>query len=124
MRVCIPSKSNEGLNSVVDDRFANARYFALYDTELKYLRMLKNTKNHHRYGKQHLQNMLKENQVDAVICQILSGKTLKEIHRAGIKIYQTDATKISEITQHIDEHLEQEIKPEDGIIHDEEPDNE
>lgn len=111
MRICIPSKSNEGLNSQVDDRFAHARYFALYDTELKYLRMIKNAKTHHRYGKQHLQNMLKESHVDAVICLMLSGKILKEIHRAGIKIYQTDATNISEITQQIDESLKNEITP-------------
>lgn len=111
MRVCIPSKSNEGLNSIIDDRFAHARYFAVYDTELKYLRMLKNAKTHQRYGKQHLQNMLKENHIDAVICLELSGKILKEVHRAGVKVYQTDARKIFEVTEQIEESLSQEIIP-------------
>lgn len=124
MRICIPSKSNEGLNSQVDVRFAHARYFALYDTELKYLRMIKNTKTHQRYGKQHLQSMLKENRVDAVICLMLSGKILKEIHRAGIKIYQTDATSISEITQQIDENLKREITPDGDSDQEEETENE
>ncbi len=124
MRICIPSKSNEGLNSLVDDRFTHARYFAIYDTELKYLRMLKNTKQHNRYGKDHIQNMLKDNRIDAVICQVLSGKVLKEIHGTGVKAYQTDVKTISEITHHIDQNLTNLITPEDEQNNNDEEDRE
>ena len=50
MKICMPIKSEDGLESIVHDHFGSAAQYAIYDTETKELITVVNPDPHHAGG--------------------------------------------------------------------------
>ena len=113
MHICIPVISKDGRSSKLDHRFANAHYFAIFDTELKYLQMIRNPKYHHQQKEPYLQKMIQEHGINAVICADIDEKVLRKLNHLGVKVYKTEEKDVAGILEHLNRNLAGEIIPED-----------
>jgi len=108
MWICIPTKTNEGYGARVVSYLAHAQYLMLYNTDLHYLRMIKNKTRHHTYGKKKPREIIRDCHVQAVISSGLGKKELNTLEHMGIKFYQTNDKNVEEVLEHLDKSLLQE----------------
>lgn len=106
MRVCIPTKTNEGYEARVVPNFAHVPYFVIYDTNLHYLRTIKNKHRHHH---DHLagspRQTMRQQHIDAVISPEIKGKMLNSLIHSGIKVCRTNDKDVTGVLEHLDQNL-------------------
>ena len=95
-KIGIPTKENNW-ESPIDDRFARAPFFLIYDDESEKEEWLENTiGGAHGVGPKVIQ-MLAQNGVDVVIAPQLGGNALQAMEAAGIIAYRYEGNSIKEI---------------------------
>ena len=86
MKIAIPAKSNT-LESNVDERFARAEGFIIYDTESKEFEFIQNSMpDAHGAGPKAVQKLTQMG-VDALIIPALGNNALEAINASGMKAY-------------------------------------
>ena len=50
MRICIPTKTDNGTKAQVSEHFGSAPYFTIYDSDTKTIETLDNSNQHHEHG--------------------------------------------------------------------------
>jgi predicted Fe-Mo cluster-binding NifX family protein len=80
MKICIPTKSEDGKNSKVNEHFGSAPYFAIYNTDDSTLEFIENTNAHHSHGMCHPMTALSEQNIEVVICGGIGARALQKLN--------------------------------------------
>jgi predicted Fe-Mo cluster-binding NifX family protein len=91
MKICFPVDENKGLESRIHGRFGTAGLFLLVDSETRQIEEM----GHHdplngplwNFGGWH---------VDAIVAGNIGARTLAELSRAGLKVYQARKATVAE----------------------------
>lgn len=99
MLACIPTKGNAGLEDTVHDHFGSAPYFTLYDSESDKITVLENRNAHHSHGTCHPMNQLARYHIGCVVCSGMGRRAIEALNSEGIKIYQANVEKVSQVVE-------------------------
>ncbi len=117
MKICIPTKNNDGLNAKLSVHFGSAPYFTIYDTESQDLNAVKNENQHHEHGSCSPRKVVMGLGVQAVIAAGLGRRALLSLNESGIKVYKTEAKVVSEITNKLEEAFKEEMTFDSACVH-------
>ncbi len=108
MKIAVCAK-NEGLESLVDERFGRCENYVIYDTETKEAITVENTaKNEGSGAGGKAVNILNQNGVEAVVVPELGPKAVKAIDAFEIKAYRINDQKT--VQESIDALLEGKLR--------------
>ena len=96
MRICIPVKTNEGLNAHVNEHFGSAPYFLIYDTQQDTFEVIGNEDSHHVHGSCHPLKVLQGRQIDSVVCRGMGARAVERLNNGGIRAYISDVDTAEE----------------------------
>ena len=68
MKICIPTLSNDGKESKVNEHFGSAPYFAIFDTGDDTIEFIDNSDANHSHGMCQPIAALSEKGIEAVVC--------------------------------------------------------
>ncbi len=90
MRICIPVKENNGVQSRTYGHFGSAPWFIIYDTESNEIEEVANNNEHHEHGRCNPLSSLHSYNLDAMITGGIGRRALDKIHAAGMKVYRAE----------------------------------
>lgn len=111
MIACIPLNGNSGLEDTVSEHFGSAPYFGLYNTESDELSVIGNNNTHHLHGACQPMSALADRHVDMMICTGIGRRAIEALNRGGIKVYKSNAGKVSEVIEEIKAGKLEELDP-------------
>lgn len=117
MKICIPSKSAEGISARVSAHFGSAPFFTLYDTDTREIQVVKNQNQHHEHGQCRPRQAVIGLGVEAVIAAGLGQRALLGLNESGIRVYKTEAKTVGEILDHLEDHLREPMTLESACVH-------
>jgi predicted Fe-Mo cluster-binding NifX family protein len=109
MKLCIPTETNEGLNSNVCGHFGSAPYFMIYDAETGTFEVITNTNMHHSHGMCQPLSLIGDKQIDAVVCQGMGMGAFQKLQTKGIKAYKANAKTVEQLVKDFNSKLLEEI---------------
>ncbi len=96
MRICIPVKDDQGLNSIVHGHFGSAPGFVVYDTDTTELESVINQNVKHESGACNPLMSFENVKLDFVVAGGIGGGALSKLNQAGIRVFQATAKTIKE----------------------------
>lgn len=96
MKVCIPVKENQGLESVPFNHFGSAPMFIVCDLEKDEVKTLDNGDLGHEHGKCQPIKALSGEVVDAVIVGGIGQGAIVKLNSMGIKVFRACEGNVSE----------------------------
>lgn len=99
MKVCIPVKEYQGLDSIVYSHFGSAPVFALVDTETMAVEPLNNRDEHHDHGKCSPLKAIGGREITAVIVGGIGPGAIRGLDAAGIQVYRSSGGTVAEAVQ-------------------------
>ena len=109
MKLCIPTETNEGLNSNVCGHFGSAPYFMIYDAETGTFEVITNTNMHHSHGMCQPLSLIGDKHIDAVVCQGMGMGAFQKLSSKGIKAYKVNAKSVEQLIKDYKGKLLEEI---------------
>lgn len=105
MRICIPVRSDEGLDSHVFPHFGRAPCLAFVDTTSNACEVVSNTVHAHGHGHGHCvpAGTLMTRGVDAVICRRLGQRAFLNLSDAGVQVYVSRAHLVRDVLRDLQE---------------------
>ncbi len=100
MRICVPTESNLGQQAKVYDHFGSAPFFTIYDDSNDSYEILDNSNQHHIHSRCNPLSVIKEKNIDAVVCRGMGRRAIQGLNSVGIKVMITDAVNIESTIQH------------------------
>jgi predicted Fe-Mo cluster-binding NifX family protein len=88
MKLCIPTKMDDGKTANVHEHFGSAPYFAIYDTDSATVEILDNGNLHHSHGTCQPMSALGGRKIDAVVCGGMGARAVQKLNEGGIKVYR------------------------------------
>jgi len=101
MKICIPIDKDNGKKSKVYNHFGSAPYFAIYDIEKDEFEVRQNSNQHHIHGACHPLAVLKDKNINAIVCAGMGARAVQLLFKAGIKAYRTDASTVEEVLERL-----------------------
>ncbi len=86
MKVAIPTKGDGGLDSVVGEHFGRVPNYTIVDMGEKKICVVSNTSSH-KGGKGYPPEIMKENDVDVMICRDIGSRAVSIFKEMGIKVF-------------------------------------
>lgn len=86
MRLCIPSETEDGLKAQVGYHFGRVPLFTIYDDKIKEIEIVKNTSSH-RGGTKLPAELLREHNIDIMLCGGLGRRAIHLFEQFGIEVY-------------------------------------
>ena len=111
MKICIPVKDDQGLESTVSDHFGSAPIFIIYDIESKETTAINNSNKEHAHGMCQPLRALEEHNIDVVVCQGMGARAVQRLNMAGIKAYRVSGKTINDIIKKYNANELEEITP-------------
>lgn len=118
MKICIPIDKDNGKKSKVYNHFGSAPHFIIYDTEKDEFEVINNSYQRHAHGRCHPLVVLKDKNIDAVICGGMGARAVQLLLEAGIKAYRTDALTFEEVIEKLKDREFQEITVKNACMRD------
>ena len=97
MKICIPTLSQDGNESQVNEHFGSAPYFAVYDAESGTLDFIENTNADHSHGMCQPIDALSEMDIQAVVCGGMGARALQKLNQQGIKAYKASTGTVEDL---------------------------
>lgn len=88
MKLCIPIKEKNGLESRVYSHFGSASAFLLYDSKTDEHEILDNSNQHHAHGGCQPLESINDKNVDAVLVGGIGAGAISKLNARNIKVYQ------------------------------------
>jgi predicted Fe-Mo cluster-binding NifX family protein len=88
MKLCIPIKEKNGIESLAFSHFGSAPAFLLYDTNSDEYEIIDNTNQHHSHGACQPMQSLNGKDVNAVLVGGIGAGAIGKLHNQNIKVYQ------------------------------------
>ncbi|MCX6339907.1 MAG: NifB/NifX family molybdenum-iron cluster-binding protein [Candidatus Aureabacteria bacterium] len=101
MRIAVPIKEDRGLESPVHGHFGSAPIFARVDSETMEFKAFQNRNLEHAHGMCNPLSLIKDMQVDALICAGMGTRALQLLNQADIKVFKTSAQTVREAITHL-----------------------
>lgn len=86
MKIGVPSNGEKGLDEKVGEHFGRVPNYTIVDLENDNVKVVPNT-SHHMGGKGNPPEIMKNENVDAMVCQSLGRKAIDLFKRMGIEVY-------------------------------------
>ncbi|MHA2245827.1 MAG: NifB/NifX family molybdenum-iron cluster-binding protein [Candidatus Hodarchaeales archaeon] len=86
MRVCIPSETKGGLNDQIGYHFGRVPSYTIYDDNTKEVEIVQNTSTH-MGGTKLPAELLREQNIDVMICGGLGRRAIQLFEQYGIEVY-------------------------------------
>ncbi|WZL72353.1 NifB/NifX family molybdenum-iron cluster-binding protein [Clostridiaceae bacterium 35-E11] len=96
MKVCIPVKENNGLESIAYNHFGSAPFFLIYDLEKEEIKVIENEDLHHAHGMCQPLKALGGEAVDAILVGGIGAGALMKLNNQGIKVYKVAGETVSQ----------------------------
>lgn len=96
MKIAIPVKENQGLESVPYNHFGTAPMFIIYNLENEELKVIGNNDLHHQHGMCQPMKALAGEQVDAILVGGIGAGALVKLQSQGIKVYKVANGSVSD----------------------------
>jgi predicted Fe-Mo cluster-binding NifX family protein len=96
MKICIPSISTGGPESVLSEHFGSAPFYIIYNMETKTFEVVNNGDTGHQHGSCMPVDLLKRLNIEVVLCQGMGARAAGLLLAAGIKPYLVTAETVSE----------------------------
>ncbi len=97
MKLCIPTKGNEGIKAEVNQHFGSAPYFTIVDTETNEIEIIDNSDEHHAHGMcQPMKSLIGKN-IDAVISGGMGMRAIQNLSQDNIKVFRAEGDNVTEI---------------------------
>lgn len=96
MRIAVPTDGTRGKNETVAEHFGMCRYFSIFDENENFLETIENT-SQHMGGKGLPPELLKENNVDVLVCRGLGPNAIRLCGTLGINVHLAQARKAHEM---------------------------
>jgi len=94
MKLCFPSETNNGTNSIVYGHFGSAPIFIIYDTETNTTDTINNQNLGHDHGMCNPLQALDGKSVDAIVVGGIGAGAISKLNAMGIKVYRASEDTI------------------------------
>lgn len=88
MKICIPIKENNGMESEVYSHFGSASAFLLYDAEKNEIETLDNSDKNHVHGQCNPISSIEGNNIDGIIVGGIGARAIDKLNAQNIRVYQ------------------------------------
>ena len=88
MKLCIPIKENNELESIVYPQFGSASAFVLYDIDTDEYEIIGNSDQHHVHGACHPLESMNGKNVNAFLVGGIGARAISKLNDQNIKVYQ------------------------------------
>jgi len=89
MKVCIPIKANNGMESTVYGHFGSAKNFLIYHTDNETYEVIDNSDNDHVHGQCHPLSSIEGKDVDAIVVGGIGSRAIGKLNAQGIRVFQS-----------------------------------
>jgi predicted Fe-Mo cluster-binding NifX family protein len=96
MKICIPSRSDTGLESTIFEHFGTAPYYTIVDTECGEVEVLANPDCHQGQHRCHHTGHLRARHVDVVVSGGMGKRALSGLRDAGIDVMTVEANCVAD----------------------------
>lgn len=86
MRLCIPSETKGGLKDQVGYHFGRVSYYTIFDDKTEEVKIIENTSTH-RGGTKLPAELLREYNIDVMICGGLGRRAIQLFEQYGIEVF-------------------------------------
>lgn len=117
MKVCVPVKENQGLESIPYNHFGSAPIFLIYNLENGELKEINNNDLHHQHGMCQPLKALSGEQVDVILVAGIGAGALMKLQSQGIKVYKVGNGSISDNIQLLKENQLMEFSTQNSCNH-------
>ena len=97
MRICIPTETDNGLKANVFGHFGSAPFFTIVDSVDGSCEVVQNGNTHHIHGSCNPVDLLKEKDIEAVVCLGMGMRAVQLLNSVGIKAYMADAQTVEAV---------------------------
>jgi predicted Fe-Mo cluster-binding NifX family protein len=118
MRICVPTRDKEGLESGVYGHFGSAPYFLVYDTDTDKHQVLDNTGSVHEHGRCNPLAVFVRTPIDVLLTAGIGAGALLRLNEAGIRAFRcAPEGSVSAAIRGFQDSTLPEISPEEGCGH-------
>lgn len=96
MKLCLPVKDDNGINSQLSEHFGSAPYFMIVDTETLECKTITNTNSQHAHGMCQPLSVLSAYQFDGIVVGGIGAGALNKLTASNIKVFKTGYSNITE----------------------------
>lgn len=97
MKICLPIKNNQGIDSDVSNHFGSAPFFMIIDTETLDTKIIINTNQQHTHGMCQPLALLGDEKFDGIVVGGIGMGALNKLKTAGIKVYKTQCLVVKDV---------------------------
>ncbi len=118
MRICIPTKGNEGMKAKVNLHFGSAPYFTIVDTKTNEIEIIDNLDEHHAHGMCQPMKCLVGKNINAVISSGMGMRAVMNLNQNDIKVFKTEERgNVAEIIEQYKNNLLEELNSKNACAH-------
>ena len=96
MKLCLPVKEDNGINSQVSEHFGSAPYFIIVDTENLECKTITNTNSEHSHGMCQPLSVLSAYTFDGIVVGGIGAGALNKLRASNIKVFKTGFGNIAD----------------------------
>lgn len=101
MRLCIPSETKDGLEAQVGYHFGRVPLYTIYDDKTKTVEIINNTSSH-TGGTKLPAELLREHNIDIMLCGGLGRRAINLFEQFGIEVYIGARGKVKDAIEQFD----------------------
>jgi len=97
MRICIPTRGDEGLDAECAGHFGRAPFFTVVDTGSDEVVAIPNPEIGRRHGTCHPLRRLRDEHLEAIVCTGIGRGAYSQLRAQGIDVYTTPHATVAQI---------------------------
>ncbi|MGD8307437.1 MAG: NifB/NifX family molybdenum-iron cluster-binding protein [Ignavibacteria bacterium] len=112
MRICIPIKENNGLDSEVYSHFGSANSFIIYDANSQEYTISDNSDSQHIHGQCQPMKSIQDKNIDVVIVGGIGERAILKLNEMNIKVFKSEIGTAKSNIEFFERSELQELTPE------------
>ncbi|EKD52019.1 MAG: hypothetical protein ACD_62C00130G0003 [uncultured bacterium] len=101
MKICVPTKNNNGLQSEVSDHFGSAPFFMIVDTDTAKCEAIINNNQHHSHGMCQPLQTIGGHDFDSIVVRGIGQGALSKLTSAGKRVLVSSAGTIQSLVDEV-----------------------
>lgn len=97
MRICVPTATDEGMESAVYPHFGSAPFFSVVDTDTEVVEIVSNGHQHHEHGQCNPVGSLADVELDAVVVKGMGRNALARLSQVGIPVFVAEGDTLRDV---------------------------
>jgi predicted Fe-Mo cluster-binding NifX family protein len=99
MKICIPTKTQDGKKAEVYEHFGSAPFFTIYDMESGTVEVIDNANQHHDHGRCQPLSAFADKHIDVVVTGGMGARALQKLNEGGINAFRAVPGTVLEIVE-------------------------